>query len=62
MEEGGVRKVNINRMVRDGYVRFVQENAGTIGGTRLQEEEGRGAYARDAGRVMREVLGSAGKL
>ncbi|KAF8535164.1 fructose-bisphosphate aldolase [Trichophaea hybrida] len=60
IREGGVRKVNINKMVRDGYVEFLKENVGRMGATKLQEMA-REVYTGDVGRVMREVLGSAGK-
>lgn len=59
VSEGGVRKVDMIKMVREGYTRFLKENAGVMGPIALQE----GAvevYVRDVGRTMREILGSTG--
>ncbi|KAI5821198.1 fructose-bisphosphate aldolase [Pyronema omphalodes] len=55
----GVRKINMNGMVRKGYVDAMRENVGASE-MKWQQEAVR-AYAEDVGRVMREVLGSAGK-
>ncbi|KAL4956081.1 ketose-bisphosphate aldolase [Aspergillus filifer] len=57
--ECGVRKVNMNRTVRDEYTRFVAENARTLELTALKEE-GVKVYTRSIERMMR-VLGSAGR-
>ncbi|KAL4959370.1 class II fructose-bisphosphate aldolase [Aspergillus stella-maris] len=55
----GVRKVNMNRTVRDEYTRFVADSAGTLELTALQEQ-GVKVYTRSIERMMR-VLGSAGR-
>ncbi|KAA8911472.1 fructose-bisphosphate aldolase [Sphaerosporella brunnea] len=56
----GVRKINMNKMVRDAQVAFLAENTGTMPETQLQEKAVE-IYANEVGRAMREVLGSAGK-
>ncbi|CEL11200.1 hypothetical protein ASPCAL14303 [Aspergillus calidoustus] len=53
----GVRKVNLNRTVRDDYTKFVAEKAGTLELTVLQEQ-GVEIYTNSIERMMR-VLGSA---
>jgi fructose-bisphosphate aldolase class II len=57
--KAGVRKINMNGMVRKGYVNAMRENVGASE-MKWQQEAVR-AYAEDVGRVMREVLGSAEK-
>lgn len=54
----GVRKVNLNRTVRDEYTRFVAENAGSLELTVLSMK-GVGIYAKSIERMM-DVLGSSG--
>ncbi|BCS21728.1 class II fructose-bisphosphate aldolase [Aspergillus puulaauensis] len=55
----GVRKVNLNRTVRDEYTQFVGNNAGTLELTALQVE-GVKVYSHSIERMM-GVLGSAGR-
>ncbi|KAL4987433.1 ketose-bisphosphate aldolase [Aspergillus falconensis] len=55
----GVRKINLNRTVRDEYTRFVADNAGILELTVLQEE-GVKVYARSIERIM-GVIDSAGR-
>jgi fructose-bisphosphate aldolase class II len=55
----GVRKVNLNRTVRDDYTKFVAVKAGTLELTVLQEQ-GVEIYTNSVERMMR-VLGSAGR-
>lgn len=55
----GVRKINLNRTVRDSYTRFIAENADSLELTVLSME-GVEVYAKSIERMMR-VLGSAGK-
>lgn len=55
----GMRKVNLNRNVRDGYTRFVADNAGRLELTKLKEQAVE-VYKRDVGRAMK-MLGSSGK-
>ncbi len=56
----GVRKINMNRHVRDGYTKFVAENSGKLELTQLQIQSVE-IYTRDIVRVMEEVLKSSGK-
>ncbi|KAL4994462.1 ketose-bisphosphate aldolase [Aspergillus recurvatus] len=53
----GVRKINLNRTVRDEYTRFIADNAATLELTVLQEE-GVKVYTRSIERIM-GVMGSA---
>lgn len=55
----GVRKINLNRTVRDEYTKFVAENAGTLELTVLKTK-GVEIYTKSVARMM-GVLGSAGK-
>lgn len=55
----GMRKVNLNRKVRNGYTKFVADNAGRLELTKLKEQAVE-VYARDIGRAM-DMLGSSGK-
>ncbi|KAL3462652.1 ketose-bisphosphate aldolase [Aspergillus heterothallicus] len=55
----GVRKINLNRTVRDDYTRFVAEHAGTLELTVLQERAV-DVYTKSIERMMR-VFGSAGR-
>ncbi|KAL3431581.1 ketose-bisphosphate aldolase [Aspergillus tetrazonus] len=55
----GVRKINLNRTVRDEYTRFIADKAATLELTVLQEE-GVKVYTRSIERMM-EVMGSAGR-
>ncbi|KAI1387022.1 aldolase [Hypoxylon trugodes] len=57
----GMLKVNLNRTVRDEYTDFVAQNAGKLELTILKMR-GVEVYAQSIERVMREVLGSAGKV
>lgn len=54
-----MRKVNLNRNVRDEYTKFVAEEAGRLELTVLKERAVE-LYARDIGRAM-EMLGSKGR-
>lgn len=56
----GMVKINLNRTVRDEYTDFIAENAGKLELTVLKMK-GAEVYARSIERVMRDVLGSAGK-
>lgn len=55
----GVRKINLNRTVRDAYTSFVAENAGALELTVLMVRAVE-VYARSIERMM-DVLGSAGR-
>jgi len=55
----GVRKINLNCIVRDEYTQFVGNNAGTLELTALQVE-GVKVYSHSIERMM-GVLGSAGR-
>ncbi|KAI0151883.1 aldolase [Hypoxylon sp. NC0597] len=56
----GILKINLNRTVRDEYTDFVAKNAGKLELTTLKMQ-GVDIYAKSIERVMRHVLGSAGK-
>ena len=47
-------------MVREGYMQFLVDSVAVLPPTRFLEE-GLAVYARDGERLMREVLGSAGR-
>lgn len=55
----GVRKINLNRAVRDDYSRFVAANVGRLELTALKEQ----AVEVHAASIMRQmdVLGSSGQ-
>ncbi|KAF2182379.1 fructose-bisphosphate aldolase [Zopfia rhizophila CBS 207.26] len=53
----GVRKVNLNRTVRDGYTQFIAENSGQLELTTLKEKAVE-VYARDIADMM-GVFGSS---
>lgn len=55
----GIRKVNLNRTVRNKYMKFLAEESGKLELTQLQEK-GVQIYSEEIERLMR-VLGSAGK-
>ncbi|KAH6663712.1 fructose-bisphosphate aldolase [Halenospora varia] len=55
----GMRKINLNRTVRDGYTQFVAENAGKLELTVLSMR-GVEIYTKGVERMM-DVLGSSGK-
>ncbi|GFN21284.1 class II fructose-bisphosphate aldolase [Aspergillus tubingensis] len=55
----GVRKINLNRTVRDDYTRFIAENAGSMELTVLSMQ-GVEVYAQSVERMM-DVLGSSGR-
>lgn len=55
----GMAKVNLNRNVRDGYTKFVAENAGRLELTILKQQ-GVEVYRKDIGRAM-DMLRSSGK-
>lgn len=55
----GMRKVNLDRNVRDVYTKFVAENAGRLELTKLKEQTVE-VYKKDIGRAM-AMLGSSGK-
>jgi fructose-bisphosphate aldolase class II len=55
----GVRKINLNRTVRDDYTEFVAENAGSLELTVLKVQ-GVEIYAKSVERMM-DVLGSSGR-
>lgn len=56
----GVVKVNLNKTVRDEYTRFIAENSGKLELTALKTR-GTEVYARSIERMMKDVLGSAGR-
>jgi fructose-bisphosphate aldolase class II len=56
----GMRKINQNRNVRDGYHKYIEENCSKVELTTLQTQ-GVEIYSKDIERLMVEVLGSAGK-
>lgn len=56
----GVLKVNLNRTVRDGYTKFVAQNAARLELTTLKAQAVE-VYAKSIERVMRDVLGSANR-
>jgi fructose-bisphosphate aldolase, class II len=56
----GMRKINQNRNVRDGYHKYVEEYFSKVELTTLQTQ-GVEVYSKDIERMMVEVLGSAGK-
>jgi fructose-bisphosphate aldolase class II len=56
----GMRKINQNRNVRDGYHRYIEENCSKVELTTLQTQ-GVEAYATGIERLMVEVFDSAGK-
>ncbi|OTB03129.1 hypothetical protein M426DRAFT_74257 [Hypoxylon sp. CI-4A] len=56
----GVLKINMNRTVRDDYTDFVAKNAGKLELTALKTQAVE-VYTASIERVMRHVLGSAGK-
>lgn len=55
----GVRKINLNRTVRDDYTEFVAQNAGSLELTVLKVQAVE-VYAKSIERMM-DVLGSAGR-
>ncbi|KAF2704012.1 fructose/tagatose bisphosphate aldolase [Pleomassaria siparia CBS 279.74] len=55
----GIRKVNLNRTVRNGYMNFLSEESGKLELTQLQER-GVQIYSEEVERLM-VVLGSVGK-
>ncbi|KAI9927133.1 hypothetical protein ASPWEDRAFT_165588 [Aspergillus wentii DTO 134E9] len=55
----GVRKINLNRTVRDEYTSFVTQNAGSLELTMLQMQ-GVEVYAKSIERMM-DVFGSSGR-
>jgi len=57
--ECGIRKINMNRTVRDEYTRFVAENAGKLELTSLKVQ-GVEVYTKSIERMM-DVLKSSGK-
>ena len=57
----GILKINMNRTVRDDYTEFVAQNAGKLELTTLKTR-GVEIYAKSIERVMRDVLGSAGRV
>ncbi|EYE93887.1 class II fructose-bisphosphate aldolase [Aspergillus ruber CBS 135680] len=57
--ECGVRKINLNRTVRDDYTKFVAENAGSLELTTLKMQ-GVEIYAKSIERMM-DILGSPGR-
>ncbi|KAI1415734.1 aldolase [Hypoxylon sp. FL1857] len=56
----GILKINMNRTVRNEYTDFVAQNAAKLELTELKMR-GVEVYAKSIERVMRHVLGSAGK-
>lgn len=56
----GMRKINQNGNVRDGYHKYMEENFSKVELTTLQTQ-GVKVYSKDIGRFVVEVLGSAGK-
>jgi fructose-bisphosphate aldolase, class II len=56
----GLTKINQNRNLRLQYMKFVEENAGTVEMTILQEQ-GVEVYSQEIERMMVSVFGSAGK-
>ncbi|OTA52561.1 aldolase [Hypoxylon sp. EC38] len=56
----GILKINMNRTVRDEYTDFIAKNAGKLELTTLKIR-GVEIYAKSIERVMRNVVGSAGK-
>ncbi|BCR92390.1 class II fructose-bisphosphate aldolase [Aspergillus chevalieri] len=57
--ECGMRKINLNRTVRDDYTKFIAENAGLLELTTLKVQ-GVEIYAKSMERMM-DVLGSSGR-
>lgn len=55
----GVRKINLNRTVRDDYTRFIADNSGTLELTALKMQAVE-IYARSIERMM-DVMGSTGR-
>lgn len=55
----GVRKINLNRTVRDDYTQFVAEKSGSLELTVLSEQ-GVEIYSKSIERMM-DVFGSSGK-
>lgn len=55
----GVRKINLNRTVRDDYTEFVAKNAGSLELTVLKVQAVE-IYAKSIERMM-DVLGSSGR-
>lgn len=56
----GMRKINQNRNVRNGYHQYIEQNCSKVELTTLQTEAVE-VYSKDIERLMVEVLGSAGK-
>lgn len=56
----GVKKVNLNKTVRDEYTEFIAQNAGKLELTTLKIR-GVEVYSQSIQRVMQNVLGSADK-
>lgn len=55
----GVSKINVNRIVRDDYTKFVAENAGKLEFTVLKVQAV-DVYSKSVQRVM-DLFGSSGK-
>ena len=55
----GVRKINLNRTVRDDYTRFIADNSGTLELTALKMQAVE-IFARSIERMM-DVMGSTGR-